>query len=172
MIKRYKNYKTRKKGWDYSRHGLYFITIITHGRKCIFGEIRSKQMIYSPLGEIVCEEWLKSFEIRQELQCLSWIIMPNHIHAILKIENDLKINRVIQNPGIAYRPPRSISSFVAGFKSAATKRINQLCETPGAEVWQDLFYDHIIRDEASYQKIHDYIRNNPGTWEYDRFHCR
>jgi putative transposase len=171
-MKKYKNEKPRKKDWDYSRPGLYFITLVTHGRKCIFGEIRSGEMIFSPLGEIVHEEWLKSFEIRKELHCLAWVIMPNHIHGILKIDKTQTINRVNQNPGIAYRPPRSISSFVAGFKSAATKRINQFRETLGANVWQERFYDHIIRDDASYRKIADYIRNNPTSWENDQFYCR
>lgn len=171
-MKQYKNNKPRKKGWDYSQPGMYYITICTHNKKCILGQIQANQMIYSPLGEIVREEWLKSFEIRKELHCLSWVIMPNHIHAILKIDKNQAINRVIQNPGIAYRPPRSISSFVAGFKSAATKRINQVRETLGADVWQERFNDHIIHDDASYQKIDDYIRNNPSSWENDEFHCR
>lgn len=171
-MKQNKNNKSRLQGWDYSSPGLYFITIVTHGRECILGQIRSGHIIYSPLGDIVLEEWLRSFEIRQELNCISWVIMPNHIHAILKMEKIPIINRVVHNPGIAYRPPRSVSSFVAGFKSAATKRINQFQGTPGADVWQERFYDHIIRDDASYQRIYDYIRKNPQNWKNDRFHCR
>lgn len=169
MAKRYKNTKPRLKGWDYSHPGLYFITMVTHGRHCIFGEITSHQMVFSPMGEIVKEEWLKSFEMRTELQCHAWVIMPNHIHAILEIVKIPEENPVIENHGIAYRSPRSISSFVAGFKSSATKRINQYRNTPGADVWQDRFHDHIIRDDTEYHKIRNYIQNNPHNWRDDQF---
>jgi REP element-mobilizing transposase RayT len=67
------------------------------------------------------------------------------------------------------RSPKSISSFVAGFKSAATSRINQYRMTPKMPVWQTRFYDHIIRDEGEYQRIDHYIRNNPLNWKKDKF---
>lgn len=172
MANRYKNTKPRLKGWDYSRPGLYFITMVTLARQCIFGEIQTGYMVYSPLGEMVKEEWLKSFELRTELQCHAWVIMPNHIHAILETVKIPQKYPVIENPGIAYRAARSVSSFVAGFKSAATKRINQYRNTPGADVWQPRFHDHIIRDDTEYQKIRFYIQNNPRNWHDDRFHCR
>ncbi|MCS6888519.1 MAG: transposase, partial [Chloroflexus sp.] len=66
--------------------------------------------------------------------------------------------------------PKSISSFVAGFKSATTKRINEYRQTPGMPVWQPRFHDHIIRNDVAYQRITAYIRNNPARWERDRFH--
>lgn len=175
MKKPYKSRKIRLEGWDYSDPGLYFITLITFQRECIFGEIKNQRMTLSSIGEIIKEEWLKSFEIREELVCDSWVIMPNHMHAILKIirkgSQHIK-DKVMLNPGIGYRPPRSVSSFVAGFKSAATKRINLARNTPGKKVWQDRFHDHIIKDNNGYQNIHNYIQNNPLTWKDDRFHCK
>jgi len=74
------------------------------------------------------------------------------------------------NFGIAYRPPKSISSFVAGFKSAVTKRINEYRNTPKQPVWQERFHDHIIRNEEEYQRISDYIKNNPANWKDDKFY--
>lgn len=175
MKKPYKSKKIRLEGSNYSDPGFYFITLVTHQRECIFGEIKNQKMILSSIGEIIKEEWLKSFEIRDELGCDSWIIMPNHMHAILKIvrkrSQSIK-DKVMLNSGIAYRPPRSVSSFVAGFKSAATKRINLARNTPGKKVWQDRFHDHIIIDNDGYQNIHNYIQNNPFTWKDDRFHCK
>jgi REP element-mobilizing transposase RayT len=56
---------------------------------------------------------------------------------------------------------------VGGFKSAATRRINEKRGTPGAPVWQRNYWEHIIRDEASYRKIAAYILNNPARWELD-----
>ena len=62
------------------------------------------------------------------------------------------------------RMPKSISSFVAGFKSAATKRINEMRNTPGEPVWQARFYDRIIRDEREFLAIQQYIDLNPRRW--------
>lgn len=120
--------------WDYSAPGAYFITICTAGRAHLFGRVQDGQMVLSPLGEIVREEWEKSFVIRQELACDAYVIMPNHLHAIVQIiathvETDGR--RSLHHTGVAYRPPRSVSSFVAGFKSAATKRYQTHQRIPG-----------------------------------------
>ena len=74
------------------------------------------------------------------------------------------------NFGIAYRSPKSISSFVAGFKSATTKRINEYRNTPKQPVWQERFHDHIIRNDIEYQRISEYIKNNPANWKDDKFY--
>ncbi|MBN2812894.1 MAG: hypothetical protein JXQ80_02395 [Bacteroidales bacterium] len=72
---------------DYAQEGLYYITICTFQRAPIFGHIENLSMMLSPEGIIVQEEWNKSFEIRKELFCDTFVIMPNHLHAILRIEN-------------------------------------------------------------------------------------
>jgi len=72
--------------WDYSSEGLYFITINAAYHECLFGSIVDKEMYLSAYGQIAVEEWNKSFEIRTELFCDAFVIMPNHIHAILRIE--------------------------------------------------------------------------------------
>ncbi len=66
--------------------------------------------------------------------------------------------------------PRSLASFIAGFKSATTKRINTLRDAAGTPVWQRNYYDHIIRDERSLQHMRHYIKNNPLTWADDQLH--
>lgn len=71
--------------------------------------------------------------------------------------------------GVAYRSPKSISSFVAGFKSAATKYINEFRNAPKLPVGQSRFHDHIIRNNAEYQRINNYIETNPRNWENDKF---
>jgi putative transposase len=63
--------------------------------------------------------------------------------------------------------PKSVSSFIGGFKSAVTKRVNEIRHTPGAAIWQNRFYDHIIRDEKSLQRIREYVVNNPMNWQTD-----
>ena len=70
-------------------------------------------------------------------------------------------------PPYLYRRPRSIASVVAGFKSAVTKRINEIRGTPGLPVWQRNYYEHIIRTEEELNRIRQYIIDNPVHWEED-----
>ena len=187
---KYRIPSARARWWNYSAPGAYFLTICTAGRAHLFGTVQDGQVILSPVGEIVRAEWEKSFAIRQELACDAYVIMPNHLHAIVRIistavqtavrpsvETDGRRSLPPTPPqtpptpktGVAYRPPRSISSFVAGFKSAATKRINAYRGTPGAPVWQARFHDHIIRNQGEYVRIAAYIADNPRKWTEDRF---
>lgn len=196
---KYRIPSARATWWDYSSEGLYFITICTRNQETLFGEIESEQMILSPIGKIVEEEWLKSFSIRDELYCEEYVIMPNHIHAILQIKNNpvethgsastsgqqspVKAHdhentvethgraSLPNNNGVAYRPPKSISSFVAGFKSEATTKINQYRQST-MPVWQTRFHDHIIRDFEEYHRIQNYIIDNPSNWQKDKLYIR
>ena len=72
----------------------------------------------------------------------------------------------IKNYGIAYRPPKSISSFVAGFKSVVTVNALKINSCFG---WQARFYDNIVQNDQDYQRIAEYIENNPVNWEQDKF---
>ena len=72
-----------------------------------------------------------------------------------------------QPPQSIQRPAQSIPSFVAGFKAAATKRINLHRRAPGTPVWQRNYYEHIIRNELALEGIQGYIHNNPRTWPQD-----
>lgn len=177
--------------WNYDSPAVYFITICSAYRECLFGSIANDEVQLSVYGMIVLEEWAKSFDIRSELFCDAFVIMPNHIHAILQIilndeddwnkdENGFQrdtsnislypeLTDSIDNHGVAYRPPKSISSFVAGFKSAATAKINDFRRMPGTAVWQTRFHDHIIRDEIEYLKISRYIQSNPKNWKEDKY---
>ncbi|GIV91257.1 MAG: hypothetical protein KatS3mg055_3775 [Chloroflexus sp.] len=173
---KYRIPSARASWWNYAAPGRYFITFCTAQRQHLFGFVRDGQMCLSPLGNIVREEWERSFDIRAELVCDVYVIMPNHIHAILRIidlPTDGPHGRAAPNPPPdrkrIIRPPKSISSFIAGFKAAATKRINEYRQTPGVPVWQPRFHDHIIRNDIAYQRIMTYIRNNPVRWERDRF---
>ena len=73
--------------WDYSGNGTYFITLVTQNRECNLGQINNGETLFSGFGKIVNEEWLKSFEIRDELYLDEYIIMPNHLHAIVVLNN-------------------------------------------------------------------------------------
>jgi putative transposase len=84
----------RLKGYDYSADGMYFITICAYQRNCLFGAIANGVMHYTEYGQILAEEWLKSAEIRQEIELGEWVIMPNHIHGIVIIDRPKPINSV------------------------------------------------------------------------------
>jgi putative transposase len=184
----------RLKGYDYAQEGAYFITICAYNRECLFGEIDHDDAIPSAFGEVVRDEWVKSSEIRAEIQLGEFVIMPNHFHAIAQIvdgRGDRPVARTgdwpvartgdwpVARTGHAPTPPvgptpgpksKSIGALVAGFKSAVTKRINAIRNSPGAPVWQRGYWEHIIRDEADYRRIAEYITQNPRRWADDSLH--
>ena len=169
----------RLRNWDYRAPGAYFVTLVTHGHEPIFGEIVDKTMHLSALGEIVSEEWFASEKIRREVELDESVVMPNHLHGIVWIVGahnaalnaDVSSNILLPHkPEPIQRPPRSLGSFVAGFKSACTKRINTLRDTPGAPVWLRNYYERVIRNERELNAIRKYIQDNPANWEKDKDH--
>ena len=170
--------------WDYSNSGLYFITLVIHNRNCILGEIVNGEMILSNFGVIVKTEWERSFEIRTELFLDEYVIMPNHIHAIVglkkmddtTVETHGRASLQPPSPNVPYRKPKSISSFIAGFKSRVNTLINNYIDdnelnipkyTRTNRFFQPNYYDHIIRNEKSLRNIRNYIVNNPLNWKND-----
>ena len=160
----------RLKGYDYSQPGLYFITICVHNREHLFGEIVGGKMEMNDAGKIAEQEWLKTAEMRENVELLEYVIMPNHMHGIILL-ND-RGGTMRRAPTIEqFGKPTSntIPTIVRGYKSAVTKKINMLRNMPGVPVWQRNYYEHIIRDQKSYYHIAKYIRNNPQKWQDDRF---
>ncbi|WP_427873717.1 hypothetical protein [Flavobacterium sp. MMS24-S5] len=83
----------RLQNWDYSSEAVYFITLVTKDRKCIFGSVEEEKMILNENGKIVENELLKSIKIRKNWFFHNWVIMPNHIHLLIEIQNkDVSIN--------------------------------------------------------------------------------
>jgi putative transposase len=63
-----------------------------------------------------------------------------------------------------------VGAIVRSYKSAVTKRINQLRDMPGVPFWQRNYWEHIVRDEGSLSQIREYIENNPARWAEDQLH--
>jgi len=131
------------------------------------------------LGELVREEWLKSAEIRTEIDLDKFVIMPNHFQGIVIIDQQINqsvgVNgrsplQTIKSPEKISMKPQSLSSLIAGFKSVTTKKINLIRKTPKNRIWQSNYYDHIIRNQKSLDLIREYIQNNPLSWENDQLH--
>lgn len=164
----------RLQGYDYSQTGIYFVTICTHQRQCLFGEIRNGKMLLNQIGKIVAQKWLKSAEIRQEIALDEWIIMPNHLHGIVAIDKKENFQGEDHFKGASLAPlqedkrkPKSLSSFIGGFKSSVTKRIKTICEHSNPVIWQRNYYEIIVRDEKQLNQIRQYMINNPQTWDED-----
>ena len=179
-----RRHSLRLRDYDYSQPGAYFLTLCAWNRKSLFGEIIDGSMHPNAIGRIVAEEWLRTATIRPEIELDEWIVMPNHLHGILIISAPGMIvdtrrgDRWSPCPrSLRQRPPqsstlatirsRSLGAMVAGFKSAATRRINAWRQTPGADVWQRNYWERIIRDDAERWHIQEYIRGNPAHWLRD-----
>jgi len=157
----------RLREYDYTQPGAYFITIVAHARAMLFAEISDGKAWLNEFGRIVENEWQKSAVIRREIGLDVFVVMPNHIHGIVNIIH-ADVGATGRSPLRNGPPPRSLGAFVAGFKSAVTKRINNLRRTPGAPVWQRNYYEHVVRSDAELLRVREYILNNPVGWENDR----
>ena len=159
----------RLKEYDYSQTGAYFLTICTHRRQCLLGAMVDGRVILSSIGKIVVEEWLRSAEVRKEIELDAFVIMPNHLHAIVAIHRGEReiVSNCLESQRRAIKA-KTIGSFVSGFKAAATVRANELRGTPGKSIWQRNYYEHVIRSEKELNQIREYIENNPLRWQIDR----
>jgi REP element-mobilizing transposase RayT len=134
-------------------------------------------MNLSDFGKIVRDEWHRSASIRPAMELDAFVVMPNHVHGIIIITEELTHGCAekrahgcapLQQPYGFNRKPRSLGSFIAGFKSTATKRINIIRGTVGVPVWQRNYYERVIRSEAELHAIRQYIADNPRRWNLDR----
>ena len=198
MNEKYKNkYRiesTRLQNWDYRWAGAYFITICTQRREHYFGEIIDGKMQLSNIGVIADILWHEIKNHAKNVELGSFVVMPNHIHGILILNNDFITNDDNGGDGVVEtghalslqsQPPQqqqqqtigqkrfqnigknSVSSIIGAYKSAVTKHARRL----GYRfAWQSRFYDHIIRDEKSFYTISNYIINNPAKWTDDKFY--
>ncbi len=157
----------RLKHYNYSQNGAYFITLCAKNRQCLFGEIINNKITLNDLGNIVREEWKKSFQIRYELEIDEFVIMPNHFHGIVFITRKSEQGYNYKSNSDQGPKNKSISSLVAGFKSSVTSKINALQKQTSESVWQRNYHEHVIRNEKSLQRIREYTINNPLTWKED-----
>ncbi len=151
----------RLAGYDYASEGGYYITIVTQGRVCLFGEVINGEMQLNDFGRIVHEEWFNTVRLRPNVELLEdeFMVMPNHIHGIIWIEDDGRDGKNVNFMGNnrqtagAYShtplqsPSGTIGAIIRGFKGAVTTRINTNRDLKGVPVWQRNYYDptHFVR---------------------------
>ncbi|MEI8242920.1 MAG: transposase, partial [bacterium] len=153
----------RLKGWDYTSSGWYFVTINTHDNAPLFGAIVNGRMVLSAAGQVAQEEWLKSATIRQNVAMDEFVVMPNHVHGIVRIMQGRPAGR--PSDGEARLASGSLGAFVAGYKGAVGRRINIMRDTPSASVWHRNYWDVIVRDAQALANIRRYIRLNPQNYQ-------
>lgn len=165
----------RLRGYDYSLAGAYLVTICTHERDMLFGEVADGELVLSEFGMIVEDEWVATEQLRPSVELDHFIIMPSHVHGIIVLAAEHERRDVARYvPATtgeeAFRGPRagSLGAIVRSFKSSAAKRVNAVRGTPGHPVWQGRYHDHVIRDEKDLGRVRTYIVNNPLRWQYDR----
>ena len=161
----------RLSNYAYDQAGAYYVTLVTKNRKIIFGEIENGEVILNEYGWIAREEWLKTSEIRTWVSMDAFVIMPNHLHGIIFINEHDKLQKepVAQPIKREFGKPiaGSLSSIIGQYKSVTTKRINARRGTK-IPVWQRNYYERIVRDQEELDKIRIYIMENPMKWESDR----
>jgi putative transposase len=146
----------RLQGYDYTKAGAYFITICTHHRAYLFGEIDSGIMELNALGNIAQSHWQKLSQHHANIIVDEFIVMPDHLHGIIMI-----VESSIDHP-------QPISEIIRGFKTFSARAINKTRGLRGIPVWQRNYYDRIIRDELEIDRVRQYIINNPQKWDTDK----
>lgn len=155
--------------YDYGSPGAYFVTICTKGRECVFGTVIDDTVRLTEAGEIVSQVWYGLPERFPSVELDAFVVMPNHIHAIVIIVGAQFIAPAASGSGTgAMNRAPTLGEIVRTFKAASTRLIRT--STNPAFAWQRNYYDHIIRDEPGLDRIRDYIAGNPGRWLEDALH--
>ena len=158
----------RLTGYEYRQAGAYFVTICTHNRAPLFGEIQGDEMRLNDVGKIAEKVWQGIPDHFDNVDIDAYIVMPNHVHGIITITHThvgARHASPLQRPHQSSK--RSLGTIVGSYKSAVTKQINQRRGTPGSPVWQRNYYEHIIRNESALHDIRHYIIHNPAKWAED-----
>ncbi len=175
----------RLKGYDYSKTGLYFITICCQNKVHLFGNVINKQMILNDAGKMI-EKWFNELQNKfPDIKCHEMVVMPNHIHFIIENIGSVGADlRVCLNDSNFSKTEKRVSEILGEHAGSPLHRVLQWFKTMSTneyirgvknnnwipfdgKLWQRNYWEHIIRNDQSYQKISDYIINNPSKWNDD-----
>jgi REP element-mobilizing transposase RayT len=148
----------RLKNYDYSTNGKYFVTFCVKDMKCVLssvvgsGDLDAPELVLSEYGMIIDKNIVTMNGIYNDINAEKYIIMPNHVHMIIDIDNN--------NNGASGSPlptDSKLSRYIGTLKRFCNKKI-------GKNIWQTGFYDHIIRNKDDYCYHLQYIDENPKKW--------
>ena len=161
----------RLRGYDYSTPGAYFITVCTRNRLSLFGRVVDGEMEANCLGAVVEDCWARLPEHYGNVALDAFILMPNHVHGVLIIEDGPPgVGAGLQparQEAASSRRRHGVPEIVRAFKTFSARRINKMRASTGAPVWQRGFYDHVIRGEDELDRVRAYITDNPRKWSED-----
>ncbi len=156
----------RLSNYDYTQSGVNFVTICTYRFASLFGRIVDGNVQLNWLGRLVEEEWQRTAIVRPAMDLDQFVVMPNHLHGLLCI-SDSQVERIPKSS--TSMRANSLGSIIAQYKSIVTKRSRSLASPRNCPIWKRNYYDHIVRDERSLERIRTYILENPSRWSEDRF---
>ena len=159
---------------DYSQPGAYFVTVVTQARECLFGEVSDSEMRLNRAGVMVRDIWIRLPCSFSNVSADNSVVMPNHIHAIVEI-NDVRGSPCGRpSPGRQARRVRRRhrGAVIGAFKSLTTVEYSRGVRKEGwaafqGRLWQRNYFEHIVRSDESRDRILDYIVDNPGNWTHD-----
>lgn len=158
---------------DYAQTNYYYVTVNTINHEHYFGKIIDGKILLNEVGRVTEKEWLKTAELRDNVELDYYVIMPNHIHGIIFIEGcENAETRCGVSQGNANKNEfshlrkNSLSVIINQFKGSVTKWCNKN-GFPDFQ-WQRLFYERIIRSDKDLFQIRKYIKENPLRWEFEK----
>jgi putative transposase len=171
----------RLPGYDYSRAGAYFITVCTHERECVLGEVSGDEVVLTPAGAAVQQVWQSLPQRFPGLTLDAFVVMPNHIHGVLTTRSRARTahehqppmpdatSRCLQPAGAAsgaHNAP-TLGQVLRAFKSVSAIQANAALNRSGRPLWQRNYHDEVIRTDAALAHIRQYIAENPRRWAED-----
>lgn len=153
----------RLSNFNYSKSGYYFVTVCTKNKIDFFGKIKNNKIVLSKIGEMANHYWQKIPEHFSDVKLDEYIMMPNHVHGIIIIESVGNRHAC----SLQRRQSQKIPTIIGSFKSAVSKCVNENFNYNNFN-WQKSYYDHIIRNNESLNKIRKYIIYNPIKWLEDK----
>ncbi|MCL2445715.1 MAG: transposase [Oscillospiraceae bacterium] len=162
MNERTRRNSLRLAGFDYSRAGVYFITICVKNSEPMLSNVKNGKMQLNERGQVARNELINTAN-HLKFELIEYVIMPNHVHFLAAIFEPQPVGAAITPPEPLSK--RMIPKIVQGYKAAVTRKV-------GFSLWQRSYFDSIVRDNKELQHIQHYIQNNPATWEKDQFFCK
>jgi len=159
----------RLKEYDYKQSGAYFVTVCTQNRACLFGAVADGEMQLNNPGQIAKTAWDDLPARFPSVRLDAFIVMPNHVHGIIIVGAQFiapsdGFGTATIDPGVINHAP-TLGEMVRAYKAVSTRLIKQ-AGTP-AFAWQRNYYEHVVRDEESLNRIRQYILDNPARWAFD-----
>ena len=149
------------------KYGAYFVTLVTHDRASLFGEVDNGGVLLTHMGKLVAETWLWLPTQYPSVELNEFVVMPNHLHGVIWLTGPLSGTGDSRIAPTNFGGRKPLGRLIGAFKTVSAKRVNTALGTPGRSLWQRDYYDHVIRNERDLDRIREYIHNNPLQWELD-----